>query len=205
MHVPEALDILASAPESNRVDAERVRLLRRLGRDEQAVPLALKLICPGHPHWCRAYLLDQWYGKDPGKSNRLLQLGLLVNVTLQAESVPPIITGITPGQNGYAGNYLGYDTFAATGSPARMRIKGEIVDSTSAGCLSARFIFFDSAGNWLNEVKQSYTASGQFQIDFTAPPPGETRTIWPQITFDGACFAAGQKVVIYHVWQVSEP
>ncbi|TRZ52747.1 hypothetical protein D4S03_02945 [bacterium] len=205
MHVPEALDILASAPESDRVDAERVRLLRRLGRDEQAIPLALKLICPGHPDWCRGYLLDQWYGKDPGMSNQLLQLESHVNVTLQTESVPTIITGITPGQNDYDGNYLGYDTYAGTGSPARMRIKGEIVDSTSAGCLSARFIYYDSVGNYFGEVSQSYTVSGQFQIDYTAPPPGETGYIWPQITFEVPCFAAGQKVVIYNVWQVSEP
>ncbi len=200
-NISQALDILSRAPASRRKQAEQVRLLRLLGRDQDAFPIALELVCPGHPQWCAGYLRNQWYANGLA-TNSSLALQLAVNVMLVPDSVPAIATGITPGENNYAGNYMGYRPFPTAAVPARIRVQGEIVDSAASGCLSVRMIFFDARGNWVTESKQSYDVRGQFQVDYAAPVPAQVATVWPQITFDDVCFSAGQKVLIYQVLQV---
>lgn len=206
----EALRILETAPGGDRLVAEKVRLLRRLGRDEEAFPIALRHLCPYHPEWCGGYLLNTWYPGDDDAIRRssngteddlrrtdMQTLGMLreaghPNVVVEEVAAPLIIMGVIP----HGGNYVEYARVPVTGSIVRFRVRGEVLGNNVVSCLFPRLVFWSSE-SYLSETLLQYQVTGKFEVDFWASLPDKTRTVTPRITFDDRCFAEGQKIVIY--------
>lgn len=194
---------------------QRLSVLYRSGRKEEAFALASEYICEPRTDWCY-WCVRQMYsmsGEDEERldsiarrytneqegrrfSNDLMPLGPLslrwVTGLTITRKVPFSIAGVISKRD----NYIEYLTLPVTGSVVRYRLKGVVTGGDTGSCIFPRLVFSGEKGDYLGEAALRYDIKGKFEVELWWPLSPDVKNITPRITFDESCFARRQEVVI---------
>lgn len=217
---------LSSVLTDSRLDVLKAQLYMRQGRTDEAITVALPYLCPTGAPWCQwcvtggpqheqAAVGENDRPKGPPSSSNAHEsqaltpddstLGPLFwreiqNLTKeQAEplmltsGVPIIVANAVPASQG--DNYLEYNSVPVQNPLVRFRIRGAVLGSDPSSCIAPRMVFW-SAGEYLGETREFHRISDRFEIDLWTKVPANTTTVTPRLTFDHACFAKGQRIVV---------